>query len=175
MFPKRVCVLPSHKRRSKSVWKMCDLMPRLKCVVNGFVSTDNKGFKDCGQRIPVCLDTGTNGRCQVIGTRAGKRRRSGEAEGVMWYRMVPHALLLLCCCSCSQGRLCGKGGSDCGTAAALVWVRAEQSPCSWSPVPVPALAAAPLSFLQSPRAFANSLLSSGWVPTLHILFNGLFF
>lgn len=112
-------MLPSHKRRSKSIWKICDLMPWLKRVVNSCVSTDNKGIKDCGQKIPVCLDPGTNGNCQVIGARGGERRCSRKAEVVILYQMVLHALFLLCCCFCSQDthRFYGKHGSNCDTPA----------------------------------------------------------
>lgn len=100
-------------------------MPWLKCVVNSCVSTDNKGIKDCGQKIPVCLDPGTNGNCQVIGARGGERRCSRKAEVVILYQMVLHALFLLCCCFCSQDthRLYGKRGSVTHQPA-LVCVRA---------------------------------------------------
>lgn len=100
-------------------------MPWLKCVVNSCVSTDNKGIKDCGQKIPVCLDPGTNGNCQVIGARGGERRCFRKAEVVILYQMVLHALFLLCCCFCSQDthRLYGKRGSVTHQPA-LVCVRA---------------------------------------------------
>lgn len=79
------------------MWKMCDLMPLLECVVNSCVSTDNKGIKDCGQKIPVHSDAGTDGTCQGMGTGGGERRCSPQQR--QWFCTKGCLMQCPCCVS----------------------------------------------------------------------------
>lgn len=135
------------------------------------------------------------------GTGGGERRCSPKAEAGVLYQRVPNAVFLLCFCSQDTHRLCGKVAPAVTQHPALVCVRAVP----WSPAPAPRPAcsssAQPGSLLwpchssaQGPslalllpaelclsisalRFCQTSVLccASGWVPTLHILFNDLFF